>query len=187
MNVFWPVSTTVVMLTSLLGPAHAADTAKEVEGWTIVTRTESAQKVEPLCILLSPAAEARLQLVNALPAENTEKSIRGAARFDLLLIEALSQEPSAPVSDLAVAIDGEQRWQATDAYWQKTGDNAGFVSAFVAPEINAVLPPLGEGKELTLDITLKDQPPRTFKIALAGSGKALQAYEECLARVSVSD
>lgn len=185
MNCFRPFIRTALFL-ALVSPASATDAVQEIGGWTIITRTQTTQRVEPLCILLSPAGETRIQLVNSLRGDDSGNARRGAARFDIILNEALAQEQTASLSDFVLTIDGQRLWQLTDATWYKTGESTGAISGFADNDIDNVIPPLVKGTTLMIDVSINDQPLKRFSVDLAGSRRALRVYEECLAKVRVS-
>lgn len=172
---------------ALTSPAFAAeDSVEDAGGWMITTRTVDAQKIQPLCILLSPESETRIQLVNALREGDTGGSARGAARFDIILSEALVQEQNVSLSDVVLTIDGQRRWQSTGATWRKTGESSGIISGFADDAIDNVIPPLVKGSALKIEVSIDDQPSKEFSVDLAGSSKALRVYERCLEKVRVS-
>lgn len=176
----WKITVCLAFLGAGVTPGFAQDATGPAE-WSVITRDQPQEEIDPFCILRSPQTDGRyLQITN--PAEKASRG-RGNARLNLYFPGKVADGDKLDIPGVTIKIDGKARWTA-DMLWVKDED-ANVLTALIENEIGRVIQPLSFGKTLSVEFQT-DYGQFDESFPLRGSSKALKQYEECLAKVRIA-
>jgi len=170
----------VLLLVAATTVPAVAEEMEEIDGWRVSTRPQqAAAPASPLCVLASPidGEQARFWLSNKIDE-------RGGTVGDAVLQLVLDADNSltAGESEAEINIAGQKSWNATGQISAR--DTGGVVVTFNLPSrIDETVRHIRRGAELAFDFGQDGELSREYKVSLKGSGRAGQAFVDCLAKV----
>lgn len=158
------------------------DVVEQIGDWTVTARTNHEYAVNQICILTSSEDDPKFILTN-VPDDGISGPTRGSARLDLRLPGNLLSDNNIEIDSIRVAVPNHFTWTGSKESMTESRSNSALrIVVFIDPRIDAVIPPLARGNNLLVEIEAGgDSTTHTF--ALAGSYRAMVAYEKCLANV----
>lgn len=175
----------VASLVVLMSFGASADETQKVGDWEVSTRVQDGKSPNPLCILRSPKSDGSsnsIQITNGILSSAPTRL--GNAQLFVYVDANFSSEAQADLGQVSYLVDGRERW-SVPAKWSRVNDEIGAITSTLAPEISAIVAPLAQGRTLTVSLRTGDTNGTTIDVPLAGSMRALAAFENCLNKVTV--